>query len=63
MRLKARFDSLTPGKRAVIMILHADYLNIWPVHDPMLAITEQSRDDTDATTTSVLLFMGLPNFD
>lgn len=32
--------SVTPGKRADIVLLRGDDLNLWPIHDPLLAIVE-----------------------
>lgn len=40
--LEGRIGSITPGKRADIVMLRADDLNLFPVHDPLLSIVEQA---------------------
>ncbi|WP_270934094.1 amidohydrolase family protein [Falsiroseomonas oryzae] len=41
--LGSRIGSLAPGKRADIVLLREDDLNLWPVHDPVLAIVEYAH--------------------
>jgi cytosine/adenosine deaminase-related metal-dependent hydrolase len=40
MMLDDKIGSLTPGKRADIVMLRANDLNLFPVHDPVYSITE-----------------------
>jgi 5-methylthioadenosine/S-adenosylhomocysteine deaminase len=40
LRLDDKIGSLTPGKKADIVMLRANDLNLFPVHDPVYAITE-----------------------
>ena len=40
LRLDNRIGSITPGKKADIVMLRANDLNLYPVHDPVYAITE-----------------------
>lgn len=43
MGLEDRIGSLTPGKKADIVMLRADDLNLSPVHDPIFSIVEQAH--------------------
>ncbi|MBN8940527.1 MAG: amidohydrolase family protein [Rhizobiales bacterium] len=40
--LEDQIGSLTPGKKADIVMLRANDLNLFPVHDPLLSIVEQA---------------------
>ena len=40
LRLDHKIGSLTPGKKADIVMLRANDMNLFPVHDPVYAITE-----------------------
>ena len=41
--LENEIGSLTPGKKADIVMLRANDLNLFPVHDPLLSIVEQAH--------------------
>ncbi len=41
--LESQIGSLTPGKKADIVMLRATDLNLFPVHDPLLSIVEQAH--------------------
>lgn len=41
--LQDRIGTLTPGKKADIVLLAGDDLNLFPVHDPVLSIVEQAN--------------------
>src|SRR5436190_2629655 len=41
--LEDKIGSLTPGKKADIVMLRATDLNLFPVHDPLLSITDQAH--------------------
>lgn len=41
--LQNKVGSLTPGKKADIVMLRANDLNLFPVHDPLLSIVEQAH--------------------
>jgi 5-methylthioadenosine/S-adenosylhomocysteine deaminase len=41
--LEDQIGSLTPGKKADITMLRATDLNLFPVHDPLLSITDQAH--------------------
>jgi 5-methylthioadenosine/S-adenosylhomocysteine deaminase len=43
LRLEDRIGSLTPGKKADLVMLRATDLNLFPVHDPLFAIVEQAH--------------------
>lgn len=43
MGLEKQAGSLTPGKKADIVMLSGDDMNLWPVHDPILSVVEQSH--------------------
>jgi 5-methylthioadenosine/S-adenosylhomocysteine deaminase len=43
LRLEDRIGSLTPGKKADLVMLRATDLNLFPVHDPVYAVVEQSH--------------------
>ena len=40
--LEDRIGSLAPGKQADIVVLRADALNMWPVHDPASTVLMQT---------------------
>ncbi len=42
LKLDDRIGSLTPGKQADVILLRADDLNMWPVHDPVTSIVMQA---------------------
>ncbi len=37
-----RIGSLTPGKQADIVVIDADDLNMWPIHDPVTTVVTQT---------------------
>jgi cytosine/adenosine deaminase-related metal-dependent hydrolase len=37
-----RIGSLTPGKQADIVVINADDLNMWPIHDPVTTVITQT---------------------
>jgi 5-methylthioadenosine/S-adenosylhomocysteine deaminase len=41
--LEKHIGSITPGKKADLVMLRADDLNLFPVHDPLFAITDQAH--------------------
>lgn len=41
--LEDRIGSITPGKKADLVMLRANDLNLFPVHDPLLSITDQAH--------------------
>jgi len=41
--LDHRIGSLSPGKKADIVLLDGGDLNLFPVHDPLLAVVEQAN--------------------
>lgn len=41
--LEHRVGSITPGKKADLVMLRANDLNLFPVHDPLLSITDQAH--------------------
>lgn len=43
MGLEDRIGSLTPGKQADIVMLRADDLNLFPVHDPVYSVVEMGN--------------------
>jgi len=43
MGLEDRIGSLTPGKQADIIMLRADDLNLFPVHDPVYSVVEMAN--------------------
>lgn len=43
MGLEDRIGSLTPGKQADIVMLRADDLNLFPVHDPVFSVVEMAN--------------------
>jgi len=40
--LQDRIGTLTPGKQADLVLLRADALNLWPVHDPVATVVMQA---------------------
>jgi len=41
--LEQHIGSITPGKKADLVMLRANDLNLFPVHDPLLSITDQAH--------------------
>jgi cytosine/adenosine deaminase-related metal-dependent hydrolase len=41
--LEKEIGSITPGKKADLVMLRANDLNLFPVHDPLLSITDQAH--------------------
>jgi len=41
--LEDQIGSITPGKKADLVMLRANDLNLFPVHDPLLSITDQAH--------------------
>ncbi|MGY4236693.1 cytosine/adenosine deaminase-related metal-dependent hydrolase [Bradyrhizobium sp. USDA 4449] len=39
---ESEIGSLTPGKRADLVIINADDLNLFPVHDPVASVVMQT---------------------
>lgn len=52
MRLDDKIGSLTPGKKADIVMLRARDTNLYPVHDPVFAIADLA---TGANVENVLI--------
>jgi cytosine/adenosine deaminase-related metal-dependent hydrolase len=44
LNMEDKIGSLTPGKKADIVMLRATDSNLWPVHNPLYAIVEQAGD-------------------
>jgi cytosine/adenosine deaminase-related metal-dependent hydrolase len=42
LKMADRIGSLTPGKQADLVVLSADDLNMWPVHDPVVSVITQA---------------------
>jgi 5-methylthioadenosine/S-adenosylhomocysteine deaminase len=42
LRMEDRIGSLTPGKQADVILIRADDLNMWPVHDPVTSVVMQA---------------------
>ncbi len=42
LKQEHRIGSLTPGKQADIVVIHADDLNMWPIHDPVTTVVTQT---------------------
>ena len=42
LKMDHRIGSLTPGKQADLVMIRADDLNMWPVHDPVTAVVTQT---------------------
>jgi 5-methylthioadenosine/S-adenosylhomocysteine deaminase len=40
--MEDRIGSLTPGKQADVILVRADDLNMWPVHDPVTSVVMQA---------------------
>jgi 5-methylthioadenosine/S-adenosylhomocysteine deaminase len=40
--LQDRIGSITPGKQADLVLIRADALNLWPVHDPVATVVMQA---------------------
>jgi 5-methylthioadenosine/S-adenosylhomocysteine deaminase len=43
LRMEHKIGSLAPGKKADVIMLRANDLNLFPVHDPVFAVTEQAH--------------------
>lgn len=43
LRMEHRIGSLTPGKKADVVLLRGADLNLAPVHDPLLSVVEQAH--------------------
>ena len=41
--LSGRIGTITPGKQADLVLIRADALNLWPVHDPVSAVVMQAN--------------------
>jgi cytosine/adenosine deaminase-related metal-dependent hydrolase len=42
LKMDDRIGSLTPGKQADVILVRADDLNMWPVHDPVTSVVMQA---------------------
>ncbi len=42
LKMDDRIGSLTPGKQADVVLVRADDLNMWPVHDPVASVVMQA---------------------
>src|SRR6185436_1016307 len=42
LKMEERIGSLTPGKQADVILVRADDLNMWPVHDPVTSVVMQA---------------------
>jgi cytosine/adenosine deaminase-related metal-dependent hydrolase len=42
LKMDDRIGSLTPGKQADVVLIRADDLNMWPVHDPVATVMTQT---------------------
>lgn len=42
LKMEDRIGSLTPGKQADVLLVRADELNMWPVHDPVTSVVMQA---------------------
>ena len=42
LKMEDRIGSLTPGKQADVILVRADDLNMWPVHDPVTSVVMQA---------------------
>ena len=42
LKMESRIGSLTPGKQADVILIRADDLNMWPVHDPVTSVVMQA---------------------
>jgi cytosine/adenosine deaminase-related metal-dependent hydrolase len=40
--MEDRIGTLAPGKQADLVVLRADDLNLWPVHDPVSTVVMQT---------------------
>jgi cytosine/adenosine deaminase-related metal-dependent hydrolase len=43
LRMLDRIGTLTPGKQADLVLIRADALNVWPVHDPVATVVMQAN--------------------
>ena len=43
LKMDDRIGSLTPGKQADVILIRADDLNMWPVHDPVTSVVMQAN--------------------
>ena len=42
LKMDDRIGSITPGKQADIVLVRADAINMWPVHDPVVSLVTQA---------------------
>jgi cytosine/adenosine deaminase-related metal-dependent hydrolase len=42
LKMEDRIGSLAPGKQADVILIRADDLNMWPVHDPVTSVVMQA---------------------
>jgi len=42
LRMQDRMGTITPGKLADLVLIRADALNVWPVHDPVATVVMQA---------------------
>ncbi len=42
LKMESRIGSLTPGKQADVVMIRANDLNMWPVHDPVSSVVMQA---------------------
>jgi len=42
LKMADRIGSLAPGKQADLVVLSADQINMWPVHDPVVSVVTQA---------------------
>ena len=43
LKMEHRIGTLTPGKQADLVLIRADALNVWPLHDPVAAVLMQAN--------------------
>ena len=43
LHLQDRIGTITPGKQADLVLIRADALNVWPVHDPVATVVMQAN--------------------
>ena len=43
LRLEDQIGSIAPGKQADLVLIRADALNVWPVHDPVATVVLQAN--------------------
>jgi len=42
LRMQDRIGTIAPGKQADLVVIRADALNVWPVHDPVATVVMQA---------------------